>query len=138
MSDKKAISEAKALGLMTDFDNEPPLHSLFPLTLSNGKTVPGVHIVCSKCNAQISGDRIHGRVIQSLRNVVTVSANGHCEQCGRLTHIQCRFRTNDRETLVEWLGGNGYWQVRELRQRTLGEKIARGAHQLAAWFAKPR
>jgi hypothetical protein len=65
-AEKKAMSEAKALGalgLMKDFENEPPLHSLFPLTLSNGKTVPAIHIACSKCNAQISGDRIHGRVI---------------------------------------------------------------------------
>ena len=69
MTDKKAISEAKTLGWITAFENEPPLHSLFPMTLSNGKTVPGVHVVCSKCNAQISGDRIHGRVVQSLPHV---------------------------------------------------------------------
>jgi hypothetical protein len=136
MTDKKEISEANSLGLMTAFKNEPPLHTAFPVTLSNGKMVPSIHVVCSKCDAQISGDRIHGRVVQSLPHVLTISANGYCDECDRLTHIQCRFRTNDRETLVEWLGSNGYWQARKLRQPTLVEKIARGARRLAAWFAK--
>ena len=136
MTDKKAMSEAKTLGLMKDFENEPPLHSLFPLTLSNGKKVPAIHIVCSKCNAQISGDRIHGRVIQSLPHVITISANAHCGACQRMTHIDCRFRTEGQQNVIEWLGSNGYWQARPLRQPTLGDKIARSARQLAAWFAK--
>ena len=136
MTDKKAISEAKTLGWIAAFEAEPPLHTLFPVALSNGKTVPGVHIVCSRCNAQISGDRIHGRVIQSLKHVITVSANGHCDLCKRMTHIDCRFRTEGQQNVIEWLGSNGYWQARSLRQPTLGEKIARGARQLAAWFAK--
>lgn len=137
MTDKKAMSEAKTRGLMKDFESEPPLHSLFPLTLSNGKTVPAIHIVCSKCDAQISGDRIHGRVIQSLPHVITISANGLCDVCQRMTHIDCRFRSDPNGTAVEWLAANGYWQARELRQPTLGEKVARGARRLAAWFAKP-
>ena len=136
MTDNEAISEAKTLGWITAFENEPPLHTQFPVTLSNGNQVPGVHIVCRSCGNRISGDRIHGRVVQSLPHVITVSANGLCDPCDRLTHIQCRFRASDRETLVEWLGSNGYWQARELRQPTLAEKIARGGRRLVAWFAK--
>jgi hypothetical protein len=94
-------------GLMTDVENEPPLHWLFPLTLSNGKTVPAIHIVCSKCNAQISGDRIQGRVITSLPHVITVSANGHCDVCQRMTHFDCRFWTEGQKNVIEWLGSNG-------------------------------
>ena len=87
--------------------------------------MPGVHVVCMQCGNRISGDRVHGRLIQSLPHVLTVSANGCCEECDRLTHIDCRFRAN----------ANGGWQARELRQPTLGEKIARGARRLAAWIA---
>ena len=136
MTDKKAISEAKTQGWITAFQNEPPLHSQFPVTLKNGKTVPGVHVVCAQCNNQISGDRVHGRLTQSLPHVLTISANGYCEECDRLTHVDCRFRANANDTVVEWRGSNGYWQARELRQTTLAEKIARGARRLAAWFGK--
>ena len=136
MTDKKAISEAKTQGWITAFQNEPPLHSQFPVTLKNGKTVPGVHVVCAQCNNQISGDRVHGRLTQSLPHVLTISANGYCEECDRLTHVDCRFRSNSDGTVVEWLANNGYWQARELRQPTMAEKFAHGARWLAAWFAK--
>ena len=88
-----------------------------------------------QCGNRISGDRVHGRLIQSLPHVLTVSANGCCEECDRLTHIGCRFRANANGAVVEWLASNGCWQARELRQPTLGEKIARGARHLAAWIA---
>lgn len=121
---------------MTKFKNEPPLHTLFPVILANGKSVPGVHIVCMQCGNRISGDRVRGRLIQSLPHVLTLSANGFCEECERLTHVDCRFRSNANGTVVEWLASNGCWQARELRQPTMGQKIARGARRLAAWFAK--
>ena len=135
MTDIKALSEAKLLGLMADFENEPPLHTQLPVQLVNGKSVPLVHVVCSMCGGTISGDRVHGRVIQSLPHVVTVSANGHCEPCNRMTHADCRFRAQASETVIEWLGSNGCWQVRELRQPTLAETIARAGHRLVAWFS---
>ena len=135
MIDKKAVSEGKTLGWITAFESEPPLHTLLPVILKNGKTVPGVHIVCTQCRNRISGDRVHGRLTQSLPHVLTISANGYCEQCQRLTHVDCRFRSNANGTVVEWLASNGCWQARELRRPTMGEKIARGARRLAAWIA---
>ena len=136
MTDKKSMSEAKTLGWIAAFKTEPPLHTLFAVTLSNGKTVPNIHIVCLECDAQISGDRIHGRVVQSLPHVITVSANGHCEECGRLTHVDCRFRASANTTVIEWLSSNGYWLAQELRKPTLIDKVARVTRRLAAWFAK--
>lgn len=135
MTDKNAMSEAKSLDWITEFKNDPPLHTLFPVTLSNGNQVPGIHIVCASCNNRISGDRIHGRVVQSLVHVLTVAANGYCEGCNRVTHVDFRFRANTNDTIIEWLATNGYWQSRELRQPTIAEKIARGARRLAAWIA---
>ena len=135
MTDKKAISDAKTRGWLAEFESDPPLHKIFPVTLINGTSVPGIHIVCSNCSGSISGDRIRGRVIKSLPHVLTVSANGYCEKCDRLTHVDCRFRSSADGTLIEWLAANGCWQARELRQPTLAEKIARGARRLAAWIA---
>ena len=134
MHDRDSASEAKTLGWITAFASEPPLHTQFPVKFVNGKSVPGVHVVCSCCNGQISGDRVRGRVTQSLPNVITVSANGYCEQCNRMTHIDCRFRAQKDETLIEWLASNGHWHARELRQPTVVEKITRGAHRLVAWL----
>ena len=136
MTDEKAVSEAKALDWMSAFKNEPPLHTLFPVMLINGKQVPGVHVVCRSCGNRISGDRIHGRVSKLLPHVLTVSANGYCEECDRLTHVDCRLRSDGRGTIVEWLATNGHWQTQDLRQPTMAEKITRGARRLAAWFAK--
>jgi hypothetical protein len=134
MTDNIGMSEARTRGWITAFANEPPLHTQFPIKLINGKSVPGVHVVCSCCNGQISGDRIHGRVIQSLQHVVTVSANGYCQACDRMTHIDCRFRARKDETLIEWLATNGHWQARELRQPTVVEKLIRGARRLMEWI----
>lgn len=136
MTDDTVMSDAKARAWISEFQNEPPLHTLFPLTLSNGKTVPSIHVVCSCCDGRLSGDRIHGRVVQSLAHVVTVAANGYCEQCERMTHIDCRFRTIRDETVVEWLASNGRWQARQLRQPTVVEKITRGAHRLLEWLGR--
>lgn len=135
MTDEKAISDAKTQGWLAAFESDPPLQKLFPVTLINGTSVPGIHIVCSNCSGTISGDRIHGRVNKSLPHVLTVSANGYCQECDRLTHVDCRFRSNADGSVVEWLAANGCWQARELRRPTMGEKIARGARRLAAWIA---
>lgn len=136
MNDTVAVSEAKTLAWTAEFKNEPPLHTLLPMKLANGESVPSVHVVCMRCGNRISGDRVHGRLIQHLPHVLTVSATGYCQQCEHLTHVDCRFRFNQMGTVVEWLAANGHWQARELRQPTLAEKVARGARRLAAWFAK--
>lgn len=125
--------EVKARAWLTDFHRDQPLYVQFPLRLANGKSVPGVHVACSFCNDRISGDRVHGRVIQSLPHVVTVAANGFCEHCSRMTHIDCRFRVHGGETLIEWLMTNGRWQARELRQLTPMDKIRQTARRLMAW-----
>jgi hypothetical protein len=134
MTDKMQTTEGKTLGWITAFKNEPPLHAQFPVKLVNGKSVPAVLVVCSKCGGSISGDRVHGRVSQSLPHVVTVSANGYCEPCNRMTHVDCRFRATGDETVVEWLSSNGYWQATELRQPSLIERVTREARNLVAWF----
>ena len=138
MTDNMPMSDAKARGWIAAFASEPPLYTLFPVKLANGKSVPGVHVVCSGCNGRISGDRIHGRVIQSLPDVVMVSASGFCEPCNRMTHIDCRFRVQKDKTVVEWLASNGHWQTRELRKPTVVEKITRGAGRLVEWFRATR
>lgn len=134
MAENAAPSDAKTRAWITEFQCEQPLHAQLPLRLANGRSVPGVHVVCSCCNGHISGDRIHGRVIQSLPHVVTVSANGYCQACNRMTHIDCRFRAKADETVVEWLSSNGRWCARELRRPTLIEKGIREARSLLAWF----
>ncbi len=136
MPEHVATSEAKALAWMTAFASEPSLHTQFPVRLLSGKSVPGVHVVCSECGNRISGDRVRGRVIQSLPHVITISANGYCDVCKRMTHIDCRFRSEGQQSTVEWLGSNGYWQAREMRKPTLSEKIALGVRRLAAWLAR--
>jgi hypothetical protein len=138
MTDNMAMSEAKARAWITAFECEQALYTQFPIRLANGKSVPGVHVVCSCCNGHISGDRVHGRVIQSLPHVVSVSANGYCEQCNRMTHIDCRFRAQKDETLIEWLASNGHWQARELQQPTVVERITRGARRLVERFRRTK
>lgn len=138
MTDNMPMSDAKAQGWIAAFASEPPLYTLFPVKLANGNSVPGVHVVCSGCNGRISGDRIHGRVIQSLPDVVTISAHGYCEECKRMTHIDCRFRVRKDETLIEWLAANGCWQARELRQPTAVEKIVGSARRLVEWIRTTR
>ena len=137
MTDKKVapIPEAKVREWIAAFEADPPLPTAFPVTLSNGTQVPGVHLVCSQCGNSISGDRVHGRTVQSLPHVLSVSASGYCAECDRLTHIDCRFRARTRDTLVEWLGTNGYWQAKELRQPTLVEKIGRCLRRLTVGSA---
>jgi hypothetical protein len=125
-----AVREGNIAAWLTAYKGDAPLHSQLPITLKNGKSVPGVHITCNNCGSQISGDRVRGRVIQSLPHVVTIEANGLCEPCDRLTHINCRFRANGDETLIEWLGSNGLWHAREYRQPTLAEKITEKVHRL--------
>ena len=125
-----AVGDGKIAAWLSAYKREAPLYSQMPITLQNGKSVPGLHVVCSSCGNQISGDRVRGRVVQSLPNVVTIAANGFCEPCDRITHIDCRIRTNGGETLIEWLASNGAWNAREYRQPTLAEKITRLVRRL--------
>jgi hypothetical protein len=138
MTDNMATSDAKARAWIMAFEGEQPLYIQFPIRLVNGKSVPGIHVTCSCCNGQISGDRVRGRVTQPLPYVVAVSANGYCERCNRMTHIDCRFRAQKDETLIEWLASNGHWQARELRQPTVVERITRGARRLVERFRRTK
>jgi len=129
------VPERKMREWIAAFRSDPALHTLFPVTLMNGKLLPGMHVVCSNCGNSISGDRVHGRTVQSLPHVLTVSASGYCAECDRLTHIDCRIRANASDTIVEWLGTNGNWQARELRQPTFAEKVRRWLRRLAVGSA---
>lgn len=122
---KRPISDGTIAAWLSAYKRDAPLYSQMPITLKNGKSVPGVHVICNTCGNNLSGDRVHGRVVQSLPNVVTIAANGYCEPCDRLTHIDCRLRANGDETAIEWLAGNGIWQAREYRLPTLAEKIVK-------------
>lgn len=133
MTETRGTLQAKARAWITDFHRERPLYVQFPLRLANGMSVPGIHVTCSSCNGRISGDRVHGRVVPSLPHVVTVSANGFCEQCNRLTHVDCRFRVHGGETVIEWLATNGRWQARELRQPMPMYKVRQAARRLLEW-----
>lgn len=117
--------EATVRKWIDSFRADPPLHTLFPVKLQNGKSVPAVHIVCSTCRDSLSGDRIHGRVVQSLPNVITVDANGYCQRCNRLTNVRCRFRTEGQDAVVEWPGSDGRWRRMEYLVPTRWQRLAK-------------
>jgi hypothetical protein len=124
------LRDDKIAAYLAAYKVDAPLHRQLPVSLKNGKSVPGVQVICSTCGSSISGDRLRGRVLPSLAHVVTIDANGFCELCDRLTHVDFRVRANGDETLIEWLGGNGRWQAREYRQSTLSEKIVKHLRRL--------
>ena len=101
---ERPVPEATVQGWLADFENDPPLNAQFPVQLSNGTKVPGIHVVCPGCKACLSGDRVHGRLVRSLSTVVTVTANGRCGQCGRITNVVARFRSEGKQTVIEWHG----------------------------------
>ena len=112
---ERSVPEGTVQGWLADFENDPPLYAQFPVQLSNGTKVPGIQVVCPGCKACLSGDRVHGRLVHSLSTVVTVTANGKCVQCGRITNVVARFRSEGKQTLIEWLGTDGRWRARDLR-----------------------
>ena len=112
---ERPVPEATVQGWLADFENDPPLYAQFPVQLSNGTKVPGIHVVCPGCKACLSGDRVRGRLVRSLSTVVTVTANGKCVQCGRITNVVARFRSQGKQTVIEWLGTDGRWRARDLR-----------------------
>ncbi len=114
------------------FERDPPLFMQFPLSLRNGKSIPGVHVVCSACHCQISGDRVRGRVIQYLPHVATIRANAMCTRCDRITHVDCRFRADGKIAVVEWLGTNGRWQSRLMQPQSIRARIADAFRRLLA------
>lgn len=104
------------------FERDEPLYGQFPLTLANGRSIPGLHVVCSECNCRISGDRVRGRVVQSLPSVTTVTANAMCTRCDRITHVDCRFRSVEQTAVLEWLA-NGHWQARPMQPKSIRVRI---------------
>lgn len=114
---------ARVQGWLTAFHADPPLHTSFPLDLSNGHSVPGIHVICPCCNTIVATSLVHGRVTRPLPHVVAVEATGWCAACDRLTHATCRFRATHDETLIEWLDADGRWQVRACRAPTARERM---------------
>lgn len=113
------------------FERDAPLFEQLPLRLPNGKSVPAIHIVCSTCKCRLSGDRVHGRVVQSLAHVITVTANAMCTRCDRITHIDCRFRTDEQDAILEWLA-NGRWQARPMRPGSIRGRVVEAVRRLLA------
>lgn len=130
-------TEQVVRGWLAAYEADLPLFRQFPLRLVNGKSISGIHVVCTLCGDRLSGKRVRGRVIQSLPHVVTVTANGMCECCDRLTHIDCRFRALRHATVVEWLRTNGQWQAREIQPTSLSERVwgllRRAGDAMRAW-----
>jgi hypothetical protein len=114
--DDDAQSRIEAEGWQRDFERDGPLYTYFPVTLANGKSIPALHIVCDSCGGLVSGAAVRGRVIKSLPHVVTVTANGICAACARITHVDCRFRAHADNTIIEWLGSNGRWRARAMQE----------------------
>lgn len=134
----REVREETARGWMAAFNSDEPLYKQFPVRLINGKTVPGIRVVCSPCGQHLTGDRLRGRVVQSLPHVVSVSANGMCVVCERLTHVDFRLRAHPGETMVEWLATNGQWQAKEVRPSTLLERAFGVVRRLRARLRSAR
>lgn len=113
------------------FERDAPLFEQLPLTLRNGRSVPAIHIVCSTCSCRLSGDRVHGRVVQSLAHVITVTANAMCTRCDRITHVDCRFRTDEQDAILEWLS-NGRWQARPMRPGSIRGRVVEAFRRVLA------
>ena len=133
------VPDSRVLALVAAYERDATLASQFPLRLGNGNEVPTMRISCSCCGASLPDETVHGRVFRSLPHVVTVEANGWCEPCLRLTHLDCRFRAGTDLTMVEWLGSNGRWMAREYRQPNGFEALlARVRRMVARLAAAPR
>lgn len=122
MDNFSSASERAARDWVAAFERDRPLYEQFPLTLANGRSIPGLHVVCSECACRISGDRVRGRVVQSLPHVITVAANGMCTRCDRITHIDCRFRSDEQTAVLEWLA-HGQWQARSMQPGSFRVRI---------------
>lgn len=123
-AEEREVQADKARAWGAAFESDLPLHKQFPVTLTNGKKVPGVRVVCGTCDQHLTGDRLRGRVVRLIPHVVTVAANGYCICCERLTHVDFRIRASVDRTVVEWLARNGQWQAREIYKTTMLERIA--------------
>lgn len=124
MTDLEKYRPAREVRNWVDaFERDPPLFTQFPVALNNGRAIPGLHVACSACRCRISGGRVHGRVSQFLPHVVSVTANAKCDVCDKITHIDCRFRTDHNITVIEWLGCNGRWQARLMQPESLGGRV---------------
>lgn len=115
--------EREVRAWLAAFERDPPLYALFPLTLKNGKSIPGVLVVCSACGGRLSGDRVRGRVTQPLPHVSAVTANAMCTLCNRVTHVDFRFRADTTKTVVEWLASNGLWQARPMQPPSVRARV---------------
>jgi hypothetical protein len=127
-------SEREVRDWVAAFERDEPLYGQFPLTLANGRSIPGLHVVCSECNCRISGDRVRGRVVQSLHNVITVTANAMCTRCDRITHVDCRVRSDEQTAVLEWLA-NGRWQARPMQPGSIRERVTDAVRRLLAWLS---
>lgn len=126
--------EREVRAWLAAFERDPPLYTLFPLTLKNGKSIPGAHVVCSACNCRISGDRVRGRVTQPLPHVNAVTANAMCTRCNRVTHVDFRFRAGEATTVLEWLA-HGRWQARPMQPPSIRVRVADAFRRLLTWLS---
>lgn len=93
------------------FKRDPPLHTLFPVTLGNGAVVTGFNADCGNCRQTVDPEWVHGRLFDSLPTVKTIDANAYCVACERLIHVDARFRAVDDTYQFEYPNEHGQWRV---------------------------
>jgi len=93
------------------YEEDPALHTQFPITLPNAAVVPGIACICARCGKPVDREMVHGRVFWSLPTVATTEATGYCKPCQVITRINCRFRPRGDDFQVEWFSKDNLWRT---------------------------
>jgi len=107
------------------FEEDPPLHTQFPITLPNASVVFGVTCICAKCGNTVDKEMVHGRVFWSLPTVATTEATGYCKPCQVITRINCRFRPHENDFQIEWFGKDNRWRTQVMLSPSRWQKLVK-------------
>lgn len=86
------LRESEQARCIDTFNTCGELRACFPLTLTNGVSVPTPRGVCSGCEDVIEHGMVHGRVSWPIPAVAVIEAAGYCEECRRMTQLYLRVR----------------------------------------------
>jgi hypothetical protein len=110
--DESRVTPAPRLAAqIASFRSDPPLHRSFPLRLGNGARVPAFDATCGHCGRQVDPEWVHGRILDSLPTVKTLTANAYCARCQRLIPLEGRFRESGSGFQFEFADGAGAWRA---------------------------
>lgn len=110
--DEPRVTPAPRLATqIASFRSDPPLHHSFPLRLANGARVPAVNATCGHCGRPVDPEWVHGRILDSLPAVKTLTANAYCVQCQRLIPLEGRFRESGTGFQFELADEAGAWHA---------------------------